>query len=83
MDGIIVKGMGMVYLHLIEDDNSREIMGGRFYTSREAKHVFVVMKEAFSRNGLPRHMIQDRGTQFRSTFGRGYSQYERILERLV
>jgi transposase InsO family protein len=82
MDGIVVKGVGMVYLHLIEDDNSREIMGGRFYTSREAKHVFKVMKIAFSKNGLPRHMIQDRGTQFRSTFGRGYSQYERILERL-
>ncbi len=82
MDGIIVKGVGMVYLHLIEDDNSREIMGGGFYTSREAKHVFKVMKEAFHKNGLPSHMIQDRGTQFRSTFGRGYSQYERILGRL-
>ena len=82
MDGIIVKGVGMVYLHLIEDDNSREVMGGCFYTSREARHVFKVMKDAFSKNGLPRHMIQDRGTQFRSTFGRGYSQYEKILERL-
>ncbi len=82
MDGIVVKGVGMVYLHLIEDDHSREIMEGRFYTSREAKHIFKVMKDAFRRNGLPRYMIQDRGTQFRSTFGRGYSQYERILERL-
>ena len=82
MDGIIVKGVGMVYLHLIEDDNTREIMGGRFYTSKEVKHVFKVMRESFSKNGLPKHMIQDRGTQFRSTFGRGYSQYEKILERL-
>ncbi len=82
MDGIVVRGVGMVYLHLIEDDHSREIMGGRFYTSREAKHIFKVMKDAFQRNGLPKHMIQDRGTQFRSTFGRGYSQYEQILERL-
>ena len=82
MDGIIVKGLGMVYLHLIEDDHSREIMGSRFYTSKEVKHIFEVMKDAFQKNGLPKHMIQDRGTQFRSTFGRGYSQYERILERL-
>jgi len=82
MDGIIVKGVGMVYLHLIEDDNSREIMGGGFYTSREAKHVYRVMKGSFHKNGLPKHMIQDRGTQFKSTFGRGYSQYEKILERL-
>ena len=82
MDGIIVKGLGMVYLHLIEDDHSREIMGGSFYTSKEAKHIFKVTKDAFQRNGLPKHMIQDRGTQFRSTFGRGYSQYEKIMERL-
>ena len=82
MDGIVVKDVGMVYLHLIEDDHSREIMRGRFYTSKEAKHILELMKDSFTGNGLPRHMIQDRGTQFRSTFGKGYSQYEQILERL-
>ncbi len=68
---IILKFKIVVQISDRELNNSREVMGARFYTSKEVKHVFKVMRGSFSKNGLPKHMIQDRGTQFRSTFGRG------------
>ena len=82
MDGIIVKGVGLVYLHSLLDDHSRYLPGSRWFTNKTARRMLEVLKEAFERNGLPKHIIADRGTQFKSNLGPGLTQFEKILGRL-
>jgi len=82
MDGIIVKGVGLVYLHSTLDDHSRNLMGGEWFTSRGATHTLAVLKDAFEAKGLPKRILADRGTQFKRNLGPGLTQYERVLGRL-
>jgi len=82
MDGIIVKGIGLVYLHSLLDDHSRYLTGSGWFMNKTAQSMLEVLKEAFETNGLPKHIIADRGTQFKSNLGPGYTQFERILGRL-
>ena len=82
MDGIIVKGLGLVYLHAILDDHSRDVMGSEWFTGKGAKNVLKVLKDAFERNGLPKHILADHGTEFKDSRGRGFTQYQQVLHRL-
>lgn len=82
MDGIIVKGVGLVFLHSFLDDHSRNITGSEWFTSRNAQHMLKVLKDAFEENGLPKRILADRGTQFKHNLGPGVTQYERVLSRL-
>lgn len=82
MDGIIVKGVGLVYLHSLIDDHSRYLTGSGWFTNKTAQSMLEVLKESFETNGLPKHIIADRGTQFKSNLGPGLTQFERILGRL-
>lgn len=82
MDGIHFKETGMVYLHLIIDDHSRNTVAGEFFKSRGANHTFRVMREAFEENGMPKRMLADRATNFKSALGKGLTRYERILKVL-
>jgi hypothetical protein len=41
-----------------------------------------VVKSAFERNGLPKRILADHGTQFKAQLGRGLTQYEQVLQRL-
>jgi transposase InsO family protein len=82
MDGIIVKGVGLVYLHSALDDHSRNVTGSEWFTSRGAQRFLKVLKDAFEANGLPKRIIADRGTQFKRNLGPGLTQYERVLSRL-
>ncbi len=82
MDGIIVRGVGLVYLHATLDDHSRDVMGSEWFTGKGAKNVLKVLKDAFERNGLPKHILADHGTEFKDSRGRGLTQYQRVLHRL-
>lgn len=82
MDGIVVKGVGLVFLHSLIDDNSRYITGSKWFTNKTVKSVLEVLKDAFDANGLPKHMVADRGTQFKNNLGPGLTQFEKILARL-
>jgi transposase InsO family protein len=82
MDGIIVKGIGLVYLHSCIDDHSRFLTGGRWFLDKTARSVLLTVKEAFETNGLPKHMIADQGTQFKRNLGPGMTQFEKVLKRL-
>lgn len=82
MDGIIVKGVGLVYLHATIDDHSRDVMGSEWFTGKGAKNVLKVLRGAFERNGLPKHILADHGTEFKDSLGRGLTQYEQVLRRL-
>jgi transposase InsO family protein len=82
MDGIIVKGVGLVYLHSFLDDHSRYTTGSGWFTNRGAKNILTVLKEALEINGLPKRIIADRGTQFKNNLGPGLTHFEKILGRL-
>ncbi|MCL4324226.1 MAG: DDE-type integrase/transposase/recombinase [Candidatus Thermoplasmatota archaeon] len=82
MDGIIVKGLGLVYLHSILDDHSRDVMGAEWFTGKGAKNILRVVREAFEKNGLPKHILADHGTEFKAQLGHGLTQYEKVLQRL-
>ena len=82
MDGIIVKGVGLVYLHSILDDHSRDVMGGEWFIGKGAKNVLKVLRSAFEANGLPKRILADHGTEFKDSLGRGRTQYEQVLQRL-
>jgi len=82
MDGIIVKGVGRVYLHSLLDDHSRYLTGSGWFTNKTAQSMLEVLKESFETNWLPKHIIADRGTQFKSNLGPGLTQFEKILGRL-
>jgi len=61
MDGIIIKGVGLVYLHSLIDDHSRYGTGSGWFTDKTAKSMLKVLKESFETNGLPKRIIADRG----------------------
>ena len=82
MDGIIVRGLGLVYLHSVIDDHSRDVMGAEWFTGKGAKNVLKVLKDAFEKNGLPKRILADHGTEFKAQLGRGLTQYEQVLHRL-
>ena len=82
MDGIIVKGLGLVYLHSILDDHSRDVMGAEWFTGKGAKNVLRVVRDAFEKNGLPKRILADHGTEFKAQLGHGLTQYEKVLQRL-
>jgi len=82
MDGIVVKGLGLVYLHSTLDDHSRYSTGSDWFTGKGSANVLSMLKDGFEVNGLPKRIIADRGTEFKDSLGRGITQYERVLARL-
>ena len=82
MDGIVIEGYGMVYLVLIIDDYSRQIIGAEFSPDRSAVRALTVLWNAIERHGIPSQIYSDQGRQLRSHLGRGYSHYERVCRRL-
>jgi len=82
MDSIVVEGVGLVYLFLIVDDHSRKIVGWRYIPDRSAYHALSVLWEAIEKYGIPRQIYSDRGKQFVSHLGRGYSHFENVCKRL-
>ncbi len=82
MDGIVIKGLGLVYLHSLIDDHSRYITGSGWFTDKTATSMLKVLKESFETNGLPKRIIADRGTQFKNNLGPGLTKYEKTLGRL-
>jgi transposase len=64
------------------DDHSRFIHYGRFFYRKFRINVFMVMYEAFVRYGLPRAILSDRESQFRSTNPKGETDYQYYAKNL-
>ncbi len=82
MDAIVVEGIGLVFLVLFVDDHSRKIVGSRFVENRAAIHVLDVLWESIVIYGVPSQIYSDRGKQFKSHMGKGYTHYETVCKRL-
>jgi transposase InsO family protein len=74
--------VGDLYLILALDDHSRFILSGAFFFRQFKLNVFLVLYRAFVRWGIPKAILSDRGSQFRSHHGQGEGDYEWYAKKL-
>lgn len=82
MEGIIIEGVGLVYLLVFIDDYSRKIVGGRFFKEMTEQHVLEILWMAIEKHGMPSQIYSDQGTQFKSHLGKGFTRFEKVCKRL-
>ena len=58
--------IGDAYLILVTDDHSRFILGGKWFSSQTQMNVFRVWYYCLFYWGLPRKMLQDKGSQYKA-----------------
>lgn len=69
MGKIAFKNLGILYLIATLDDHSRFVPAGKWYTTQGKMNVFQIWYESLAKCGLPKAMLQDRGSQYRTRFG--------------
>ncbi len=74
--------VGDLYLILALDDHSRFILSGAFFFRQFKLNVFLVLYRAFVSWGIPRAILSDRGSQFRSHHRQGEADYEWYARKL-
>lgn len=74
--------IGYCHLILLKDDRSRFLLAGAWVRQALKLHVFACLYRAFMRYGLPRAILCDRGSQFKSADPRGLSDFEEYVGRL-
>jgi len=74
--------IGDLLLILIKDDHSRFLLSGRWFFHQYKINVFILLHEAFLRWGLPRKILSDRGSQFKTHQLHGETEYEYLVRRL-
>jgi transposase len=58
--------IGDAYLVLVKDDHSRFILGGKWFSNQTQINVFRVWYHCLFQWGLPKKMLQDRGSQYKA-----------------
>lgn len=58
--------IGDAYLILVIDDHSRFILGGKWFSNQTQMNVFRVWYHALFTWGLPKKMLQDKGSQYKA-----------------
>lgn len=58
--------LGDAYLILVKDDHSRFILGGKWFSQQTQMNVFRVWYHCLFQWGLPRRMLQDKGSQYKA-----------------
>lgn len=72
--------LGIVYLIATIDDHSRFILSGKWFRKQTKINVFRVWYHALCHYGLPRAMLQDKGSQYRAHRGEAdYQYYAKLL----
>ncbi len=74
--------IGDLLLILIKDDHSRFLLAGRWFFHQYKINVFMVLHEAFLKWGLPKGILSDRGSQFKTSQLHGEAEYQYLLRRL-
>lgn len=74
MGGIKFPKLGVLYLVATIDDHSRFILSGKWFRKQTKINVFRVWYHALCHYGLPKAMLQDRGSQYKAH--RGQSDYQ-------
>lgn len=74
------KDLGVLYLVATIDDHSRFILAGRWFRKQTKINVFRVWYHALCHHGLPKAMLQDRGSQYKAHKGQSdYQFYAKVL----
>lgn len=74
--------LGYVHLILIKDDRSRFILTGIWVKSPSKVMVFACLYRAFMQYGIPKAILSDKGSQFKSPSKIGISDYQDYLKGL-
>ena len=74
--------IGDLLLILVKDDHSRFLLSGRWFFHQYKINVFIVLHEAFMHWGLPKAILSDRGSQFRTQQLHGEAEYQYLMRRL-
>ena len=70
------------YLIANLDDCSRFLLGGKWFSRQSQMNVFRVWYFCLLRWGLPKGMLADRGSQYKSTNSKGDSTYQHYAKAL-
>lgn len=82
MGKITFKHLGDLYLIGTLDDYSRFVPHASWYRSQNKMNVFMVWYESLARWGLPRAMLQDKGSQYKARLKFGQADYEWYAKQL-
>lgn len=76
MGKIAFKNLGILYLIATLDDHSRFVPAGKWHRTQGKMNVFQIWYESLSKCGLPKAMLQDRGSQYKARTRFGTADYE-------
>ena len=80
MGKIKLPKLGVVYLIATIDDHSRFILSAKWFRKQTKINVFRVWYHALCHYGLPRAMLQDKGSQYKAHRGEAdYQYYAKLL----
>lgn len=74
--------LGDAYLIANIDDHARFILGAKWFSRQNQLNVFRVWYHCLFRWGLPKTMLQDKGSQYRSTNPKGQATYQYFAQML-
>lgn len=74
--------LGYAYLVGNLDDCSRYILGARWFSRQTQLNVFRVWYHCLFKWGMPKAMLQDKGSQYKSTNPRGEATYQYFAQTL-
>jgi transposase len=74
--------LGYMHLILIKDDRSRFLLTGLWVKSPSKVMIFACLYKAFMEYGIPKAILSDKGSQFKSPSRIGLSDYQEYLKGL-
>lgn len=74
--------LGYVYLIACLDDHSRYVLSSDWYLRQTKHNVFYVWYAAMRRWGIPKAMLQDRGSQYKAVTKLGQADYQYYAQLL-
>jgi len=75
MGKITFKHLGDLYLIATLDDHSRFVPAGKWFKTQGKMNVFYIWYESLASWGLPRAMLQDKGSQYKARLKFGQADY--------
>jgi transposase len=74
--------IGILYLIATLDDYSRFVPAGRWFKTQGKMNVFSVWYDSLSKWGVPKKMLQDKGSQYKARTRFGIADYEWYARRI-
>jgi transposase len=82
MGKITFPKIGDLYLIATLDDHSRFVPSGRWFKTQGKMNVFQIWYESLASCGIPKQMLQDKGSQYKARTRLGTADYEWYARQL-